>query len=165
MDDTRTLHIERSTSTAHRLKHYDGVCGNVHGHNITWEAAVEVSMGDVGDDQMPLDLKTVSSLIDDTDHAILLNVNDRLLDVVADEVLLDSSDSLRDLREREQGGVYVGSGTVPLLGEVYMFQGDPTCEVIAQWMADRIQRVDNVVGVDMVVHETDKYGVGTASLG
>ncbi len=165
MSDTRTLHIERSTSTAHRLSHYDGVCGNVHGHNMKWEAEVEVSMDDVGDDQMPLDLKTVSSLIDDTDHAILLNVNDRLLDVVADEVLLESSDSLEDLRGKEQSGVYVGSGQVPLLGETYLFRGDPTCEVIAQWMADRIQSVDNVVDVKMTVHETDKYGIETSSWG
>lgn len=165
MTDTRTLHVERSTSTAHRLHHYDGVCGNVHGHNMKWEATVEVSMEEVGDDNMPLDLKDVSSLIDDTDHAILLNVDDKLLDVVSDEVLLESSDSLEDLRGKEQSGVYVDSGEIPVLGETYLFHGDPTCEVMAQWMADRIQNVDAVVDVDITVYETDKYGIETSSWG
>jgi len=165
MPDTRTLHVERSTSTAHRLHHYDGVCGNVHGHNMKWEATVEVSMENVDDSNMPLDLKTVSDLIDDTDHAILLNVHDELLDVVSDGVTLDTSESLEDLRQKDQSGIYVDCGQIPLLGETYLFHGDPTCEVMAQWMADRIQNIDAVVDVDMVVHETDKYGIETSSWG
>jgi len=165
MTDTRTLHVERSTSTAHRLHHYDGVCGNVHGHNMKWEAEVEVSMEEVGDDNMPLDLKDVSSLIDDTDHAILLNVNDKLLDALADEVLLDESQSLEQMRQKDQSGIYVDSGQIPLLGEAYLFHGDPTCEVMAQWMADRIQNIDAVVDVEIIVYETDKYGIETSSWG
>ena len=62
--NTRTLEVERSTSTAHRLDEYDGVCANIHGHNFEWEVTLEVSMENTGEDNMPLDFKDVADLLD-----------------------------------------------------------------------------------------------------
>ena len=138
MSDTRTLHVKRSTSTAHRLTHYDGVCGNIHGHNMNWEVWVEVSMGGTGKDNMPVDLKSVADLIDEVDHACLLSRDE------AKEIPLDNN--LGFIEE--------------FFGDVIWFDGDPTCEVMAQWMADRILESDEaILGVDVTVYETDKYGI------
>jgi len=70
--DSRVLDVERSTSTAHRLTHYDGACGNLHGHNMEWNVKVCVDMQGVGDDNMPLDLKDVSGMVDEFDHLVVL---------------------------------------------------------------------------------------------
>lgn len=139
-EDTRTLKVERSTSTAHRLTHYDGVCGNMHGHNMEWHAVVTVSMHGVGDDNMPLDLKEIADVIDSVDHAVVLNEYDPLVEAIAplEEVTLDS-----------------------VLGDYIIFEGDPTCEVLAHWMARQIYEAsDAVQHVDITVHETSKYGLG-----
>lgn len=146
--DTRTLTVERTTSTAHRLTCYDGVCGNIHGHNMRWEVEVTVSMEDVGYDQMPLDLKDISDTIDETDHAILLskeeqNIVEQLLELELDipelELLLED-----------------------LFGDVIWFEGDPTCENISRWMARRLWHLDDTVEfVHVSVAETDKYSVST----
>ncbi len=135
--DTRTLTVERSTSTAHRLTHYDGACSNVHGHNMDWELEVEVSMEGVGDDNMPLDFKDLSDLIDETDHAILLNEDDPLLEDQAQRNLAEGA-----------------------LGDVMVFESDPTCELISQWMAKRIvKKIESVLWVQVTIYETDKYGM------
>lgn len=131
--DTRTLHIERSTSTAHRLLHYDGVCANVHGHNMNWEVSVVISMDEVGEENMALDLKDISDLVDKFDHAILLNEDDPLLD---------------DGHDRAD------------LGDYFTFPGDPTCETVAQWMASQlVSRFDPVIRSDVELAETDKYSI------
>jgi len=133
MTNQRTVTVERSTSTAHRLRHYDGACGNVHGHNIRWELTLTVNMETTGDDNMPLDFKRVSDLIDETDHAILLNENDPLT----------ASDHL---------------------GAVIEFDGDPTTEHVAQWMADQLVSLAVVTAAEVTMYETDKYGMtATAS--
>jgi len=132
MTDHRTVTVERSTSTAHRLHHYDGVCGDVHGHNIRWELTLVVEMGSVGDDNMPLDFKAVSDMVDETDHAILLNESD-------------------PLTESEH------------LGSVITFDGDPTTELISQWMADRLVSLDVVTAAEVTLYETDKYGMTTTA--
>jgi 6-pyruvoyltetrahydropterin/6-carboxytetrahydropterin synthase len=127
--NTRTLTVERSTSTAHRLLHYDGVCGNIHGHNFDWHVTVTLSMEGTGNANMPLDLKTIADCLDQVDHATLLNAEDPL----ADEDL----------------------------GQTILFeQGDPTCEVVAQQMAEWIHHLsDAIQEVDITVYETQKYGV------
>lgn len=138
--DTRTLTVERSTSTAHRLRHYDGVCGNVHGHNMAWDLELVVTMEAAGDDNMPLDFKDVSDLIDQYDHATLLNEDDVLLD---------------------QGIDWAES----YLGEVITFDSDPTCELVAQVVADDlVENLDSVLRATVTLHETEKYGM-TASAG
>lgn len=136
----RTLSVERSTSTAHRLTHYDGVCGNIHGHNFKWELEVEVSMAGSGDGNMPLDLKEIAEKIDAVDHAILLNKHDPLLVNLREDDEAFASDAL---------------------GEVYTFDGDPTCEVVAEWMAERICSLEPVTSVEVSLNETEKYGVET----
>ena len=134
----RKLEVERSTSTAHRLKEYDGVCGCVHGHNMKWEITLIVSMEDAGSDNMPLDFKEVSDMVDETDHAILLNDDDPLLD-------------------RE--------GMEQLLGDLITFDGDPTCELISEWMAERfVDEIPSVLDAEVTIYETDKYGM-TAKTG
>jgi len=133
--DTRTLTVDRSTSTAHRLHHYDGVCGNVHGHNMRWDVELTVSMEAVGDDNMPLDFKLVSDRIDKYDHATLLNEDDPLLD---------------------QGMEWAES----YLGQVISFDGDPTCELVAQVLADDlVDNLDCILEATVTVHETEKYGM------
>lgn len=130
--ERRELTVERSTSTAHRLLHYDGACGNVHGHNLDWDIELVVSMEYAGEDNMPLDFKEVSDKIDETDHTTILNIEDPLLN------------------HRE------------LLGdkEVIVMDGDPTCEVLAQWMASRLVReVDAVLCAEVTLKETEKYGM------
>lgn len=135
MMDRRSLNVERSTSTGHRLTHYDGVCGNIHGHNMKWNVSVDVDMNESGEDNMPLDLKDISNTIDKVDHALLLNEDDPLLQEVDKE----------------------------LLGEVYTFEGDPTCEVMAKWMAEELVNLDAVHYVEVEVSETDKYSVETSA--
>lgn len=136
--NTRTLHVERSTSTAHRLTHYDGVCGNIHGHNMHWEVHATVSMENAGDDNMPVDLKMIADLIDEVDHACLLNEGDRLTESFHDDEPIPAD----------------------LFGDVILFEGDPTCEVMAQWMAERILRSSTEIKkVELEVAETDKYSI------
>lgn len=132
--DTRTLTVERSTSTAHRLTHYEGVCANVHGHNMKWDLELVVSMEDTGEENMPLDFKDVSDRIDEYDHAILLN---------NDDPLVSAPDGVRDL-----------------LGEVVTFEGDPTCELVAQVVADDlVAELDCVLEAFVTLSETEKYGM------
>jgi len=160
MPTTRTLDVERSTSTAHRLSEYDGVCGCVHGHNIHWEVSVDVDMSDTGTDNMPLDLKDVSDLIDDVDHAIILSRDDQLLRFIYEHE--DGYDHA-ELDEWNGDGPLMWSEDIAHLGETYIFDSDPTCEVLSQWMADRIRALDPVTGVEITVYETDKYGISTIS--
>jgi len=128
--DTRTVSVTRRTSTGHRLYHYDGVCGNVHGHNLEWDVELTIDMSDTGADNMPLDFKEVSDRIDETDHAVLLNENDPLT---------------------EHSG---------LLGEVLTFDSDPTTELVSQWMADRlVSDISAVLSAEVTVKETQKYGM------
>jgi 6-pyruvoyl-tetrahydropterin synthase len=144
--NTRTLTVERTTSTAHRLTCYDGACGNIHGHNMRWEAQVTVSMEDVGEDQMPLDLKDISEAIDETDHAILLSEEEQ--DIV--ERLLEQGFDAPELLLED------------LFGDVIWFESDPTCENISQWMARKLYHIDDAVEyVTLTVAETDKYDVST----
>lgn len=140
MTQTRTLHVERSTSTAHRLSHYEGVCGNIHGHNFKWEVEVEVSFDPDDEAAMPLDLKDVSDAIDQVDHACLLNKSDPIM--------------------ADVGGLVSQPLVEDLFGDVVWFDQDPTCEIVAAWMAEQIyQLTTDVVDVDVFVYETDKYGV------
>lgn len=115
--------------------HYDGACGNVHGHNMDWEVTVGVMMDEEDDSNMPVDLKEISDCIDQVDHACLLNENDVLENAFPD-------------------------GSETALGDVITFEGDPTCEVMSEWMARQISHLsDAILYVDLVVYETDKYGV------
>lgn len=75
--DTRILHVDMTTSTAHRLTEYDGVCNNVHGHNIRWVADIEIEMTD-DKSQMVVDYKEISDVFDQYDHALVLNNKDSL---------------------------------------------------------------------------------------
>lgn len=143
----RTLSVERSTSTGHRLYHYDGACGNIHGHNMRWEVEATVSMKGVGPDNMPVDLKDISDKIDTYDHALLLNRDDPLFP---------------DTEKEGTGHTYVEDEQ---LGDVYGFNGDPTCETVAQYMADLIHGgFTSVKYVEVTCYETDKYGI-TATAG
>lgn len=153
--DTRTLHVDRSTSTAHRLSRYDGACANLHGHNMVWKGEVDVDMNVSGRDNMPLDLKDVSGEIDAVDHALILSKEDALL-----ETLLPGEHEIFQLDQSEP---FIGEYNIPELGPTFVFSGDPTCEVLSQWMADRIQDIDGVVDVSITVHETAKYGIETQS--
>jgi 6-pyruvoyl-tetrahydropterin synthase len=150
-NDTRTLEVERSTSTAHRLTHYDGACGNIHGHNMTWEVEVTVDVDGMAPENMPVDLKEVSDAIDRVDHAAVLGSKDELverLDHSFDSV--SGKETAREFVEQTFGDV------------IWLSAGDPTCEVLADWMARRIYNIDeSVTNVRLSVAETDKYSIST----
>ena len=150
-DKTRKLTVERSTATAHRLSRYDGVCGNVHGHNINWEVVVGVEMDDGDKRNMPLDLKDVSSVVDQFDHELVLAHRDQMLDLdpVWGGVKEDADFPIRYTSE-----VY---------GPVWVFDGDPTCEVLSQYVSDELTSLDGVFEADVTAYETDKYGVNANS--
>lgn len=123
----RKIKVNHSTSTAHRLLYYDGACNNVHGHNMEWDVNIVVEMDEVGEDNMAIDFKKVSSLLDETDHAIILNEEDPLVDYE------------------------------DILGDVITVPGDPTVEYMTEWMAEKFLELEEVVSVTVSCAETDKY--------
>lgn len=146
--NTKVLHLnEKTTSTAHRLAYYDEVCSNIHGHNITWDVTLVVDMDATGPENMPVDFKTVDDLIDEVDHATLLNENDPMVS-----------------RIQSFDGVQTDAGAKQMIGEVFgdvvWFESDPTCEMVSDWMARRlVTELDNVIEADICIAETDKYSV------
>lgn len=79
----RLLSVERTTSTAHRLPKYDGVCSRLHGHNLRWDVVVRTDEPD--ESGMAVDLKTISDAIDVHDHRTLLAENDPLAGTIPDD--------------------------------------------------------------------------------
>lgn len=156
-NDRRTLEVERSTSTAHRLSEYDGVCGNIHGHNMHWDVTVTITMSETGSDNMPVDLKDVSSLIDAVDHATVLSKDDSLLQFV----LRHNSERGKDEFEytRPDANGLIAHEDIEPIGEVFVFDSDPTCEMLSEWMAEEILSLPPVSFVNLTVNETDKYGI------
>lgn len=123
----REVKVNHSTSTAHRLLYYDGACNNVHGHNMEWTVNLTVEMEEIGDTNMAIDFKKVSELLDETDHAIILNEEDPLVK------------------------------HADLLGSVITVSGDPTVELMTEWMANKFLEFDEVVSATVSCAETDKY--------
>lgn len=155
VQDIRTLTVERSTSTAHRLLYYDGACGNVHGHNFDWEIEAIVRMDESDDSNMPVDFKDISDLVDTTDHATLMNKDDPLVEDRADW-------------RWEEGGEHDGVSwthyTGGPLGDVVVFDSDPTCEMVVQWMAGLlVEEVSAIRNAHVEVSETDKYTMASSS--
>jgi 6-pyruvoyl-tetrahydropterin synthase len=137
-----TLEVERSTSTAHRLLEYEGVCANVHGHNFHWEVELVLSMEVNGEDNMGVDFKEVSDTIDRADHATLLNDKDPIL---------NHTPIVPEDGKETQGH---------LLGDVVLFEGDPTVELVSKWMARELYKLDEVVEhVTVKCNETEQYGL------
>lgn len=147
MVNFRQLKVERSTSTAHRLSLYDGVCGNIHGHNMDWGIDVWVTMDKVGADNMPLDLKEVSGLVDRFDHALILSKDDDLLE-------LDPT-----WNGAPNDSTFPIEFTSEVIGQVWVFEGDPTCEVLAEYVVKELMDLDMVADVIVTVNETEKYGI------
>lgn len=152
MSEHRTLEIDpHTTSTAHRLRHYDGVCGSIHGHNIRWDIRLTITMQGVGDDNMPVDFKWITDMLDECDHATLLNMDDPMVDEL-----------FKYTPTRDQAMRLVED----LLGDVIWFDGDPTCEMLSQWMADRlVDEIERVREAHVTVHETSKYSMKAQSFG
>ncbi|AGC34445.1 6-pyruvoyl tetrahydropterin synthase QueD [Haloarcula virus HVTV-2] len=142
-NNIRTLEVEgHSTSTAHRLMHYDGACNNIHGHNMEWNARLKVRVPNE-EHQMAVDFKDVSGVFDKYDHAILLNNDDPLLRAL-----------------EEQGGT---SLVTEVLGEVYTFDGDPTTELVSQVVAQElVDTFENVDRARVEIKETQKYAMASA---
>lgn len=158
MDNSRrTLEVERSTSTAHRLSEYDGVCGDMHGHNMHWDVTVTITMSGTGSDNMPVDLKDISGLIDSVDHAAVLSKDDSLLQFVL-ENNTEYDDNEYEYTKPDSNGLIAHEDIEPI-GEVFVFDSDPTCEMLSEWMAEEILSLPPVSFVDLIVNETDKYGI------
>lgn len=140
----RVLEVEgHTTSTAHRLVHYDGACSNIHGHNIEWNCTLEVRVPDE-EHQMAEDFKDISDVFEKYDHAILLNKNDPLVT----ELRQSGGD---DLLER-------------MLGEYYLFDGDPTTELVSEVVAQTlVGSFENVKRAEVEMKETSKYSMTASS--
>lgn len=152
MSNKRMLDIDRSTSTAHRLTEYDGVCNNIHGHNLKWTGTVRVIMDDTGLDNMPVDFKRVKDTIDRVDHTLLLSAEDRLVKGMYDLDDFDSHGTSYEFLRVEN----------PSFGEIVMFDGDPTCEMLVGWMGELIYNLDEAIkSVRIELGETDKYQVSS----
>jgi 6-pyruvoyl-tetrahydropterin synthase len=121
---------------------------------MDWDVEVQVVMDESGEDNMPLDLKSVSTLIDHVDHALLLKHDDELVELCHEDDIVEEPGHVDPL---------LYHGNIEPLGEVFLFEGDPTCEVLSQWMADRITSLDPVATAAVKVNETDKYGISTSS--
>lgn len=102
-DGTRTLNVRgHTTSTAHRLIHYDGACGNVHGHNMEWNVELLVRVPEE-EHQMALDFKDVSDRLDVFDHAIILNEDDPLAehaDALGEVITVEGDPTCENLTRR-----------------------------------------------------------------
>lgn len=109
---------------------------------------MEVSMENIGEDNMPIDFKTVSDLIDDVDHAVLLKKNDPLVEELQ---------IFKDVEGRSSGPYHITEDGV--LGDAWIFPGeDPTCEYLVEWMAERLYDAhENIEYVEVSAAETDKY--------
>lgn len=129
--ETRLLTVEQTTSTAHRLYHYDGACNNIHGHNFRWKIEAAIDMRDAdGDTGMVVDLKDLKDVVDAVDHAVILNAEDPLADTLSEE------------------------------GQtVYTLPEDPTCENVVAWMIECFVEELPITGITLTLEETDKYGV------
>lgn len=141
---TRKLKVDRTTATAHRLSRYDGVCGNIHGHNIKWNVDLTIAMDDESAN-MPLDFKEVANLLDRFDHALLVSQSDEMLEL--DPVWNGLKE---DTPVEYQSEVF---------GQVWVFDGDPTCELLSQYVANELSRFDCVIDVEVIAWETEKYGM------
>ena len=148
---SRKLSVERSVATGHRLSEYDGVCGNVHGHNINFEVKVWVEMDENDSSNMPLDLKDISAVVDQLDHVLVLSVNDEMLEI---------DPTWGGVRDDAEFPVLFKS---EVYGPVYVFEGDPTCEVIAQYIAEELIGLNGVFYADVIAYETDKYSVAASA--
>lgn len=87
-------------------------------------------MGDTETGEMPVDLKDVSDTIDIADHALFLNTDDEI------------------------------GGLLQEKNDVITFEGDPTCEVLSRWMAEKLYDISDCIdSTSVILHETDKYSV------
>lgn len=151
MKEMKTLQVDRKTSTAHRLYHYEGVCANVHGHNLDWEVTLRLREPEPPSN-MTVDFKVVSDLIDLSDHALLLNKEDPLCEDRHDWSWLDGGQDFDTIGWTKY--------KTPVLGEVVMFDGDPTCEVLADWLAELlVTRIDSAFAASVDLAETEKYNL------
>lgn len=68
-----TLRVTSQFAAAHQLRHYEGKCENLHGHN--WRVDVDVASPTLDTIGMAMDFKTLKALIDEAldrfDHRLL----------------------------------------------------------------------------------------------
>ena len=136
----RTLLVEHSTSTGHRLLHYEGACANLHGHNLDWTVEMSVRMAapaSADETRMPVDLKAIRDVLDAYDHALVLNRDDPLASLLAEH-----------------------SETA-----IVTIEGDPTCENVVARVAERlVERFAHAApSVRVALAETDKYAVSATA--
>lgn len=156
MSDTLVLTVDMDTSTAHRLSHYDGVCSSIHGHNMGWEAEVTFHYDANYEDNMAEDFKDISDVIDEVDHALLLNKEDPIA-----QERLEYEDEWTWLAG-DQSHPVVGwtKYNSQKYGTVFVFNGDPTVEILSEWMMCRIlTEFDDAFYIQLHVSETDKYKI------
>ena len=71
-----TLSVDKTISTAHQLRDYDGPCANIHGHN--WKVKVEVQSNVVDDIGIVIDFATLDTklweVIRPFDHQLINSI-------------------------------------------------------------------------------------------
>ena len=103
-------------------------------------------------DNMSVDFKDVADYIDYADHAVLLNKEDPLLDDY------DPVDEQVNVFET----VTWSRGYVDPLGDTIIFEGDPTCELLADWMAELlVTEIDTAISAQVSLAETEKYTISS----
>lgn len=156
MSDQLNLTVEMTTSTAHRLSHYDGACSSVHGHNMGWDVTIEFAYSANHEDNMSVDFKEVSDLIDEVDHALLLN-ND---DPIAQERIANEENWTWIDGNQQNPVVGWTTFNTAKYGKVFIFDGDPTVEILTEWLLSRIMnKYDTAIRANATVSETDKYEI------
>ena len=106
---------------AHRLMDYEGLCNNIHGHRYRAEVVVWSDSGELDHQDMVADFSLLKKIVggwinDNWDHALILNMND-----LVGDVLVDRSD-LPEFR-------------------IYNIRGNPTAERMAEELFEEISGV------------------------
>ena len=117
-----TITKQLRTETGHRLMDYAGRCAHIHGHSYLWEvtitAKVEQPVGMVLD--FAILKAAMNYVLDPFDHALILRVDDPLLQVIESEnLLVTHASEMRTPR-------------------LVTFPFNPTCENLGNWVFTEI---------------------------
>jgi len=113
------------TETAHRLMDYDGKCSHLHGHSYLWEVTAECDDNALTPNGMVMDFKdlkkSMDDLLDPLDHALILQLDDPLLN--------DGIDAFKKT-------ITATNGAEP---RFFAWTNNPTAENMAMWLGVNLQ--------------------------
>lgn len=130
--------VESTFDSAHRLSKHLGLCAFVHGH--TYRVKVTLSQGFLGTDDMVVDFSPIKqllrTLLSEWDHALLLNEEDPLVEL---------------LRDREEVRLVV-------------MQGDPTAEKIAETILIELRKALEPENPQMEIRRIEVWETPTSKV-